>query len=288
MDNAHWLHQNGPLVVRRDSQPDLSQLDWAVRAGRLIPVLPGIYLLVAVVDDLRWRLAAVAAWRPDAVICGAAAARLGFWPELAVNTIAVAVRTRISRPGFTFSRRRVSADHIRDRAGLRLASPALAALDLVSGHGSDPIDRLLRSRRATLADLWSALEATSFRAGNHDRRRLLLDSRDEPWSAAERLAHRMLRAAGITGWRANHPVSIGAARYFIDIAFPGLKLAIEIDGRLHEDDPHIFENDRYRQNDLAAAGWTVLRFTWSMLIHDEEYVICRIRQAMRRCATSER
>lgn len=288
VDNIRWLRENGPLVVRRDHLAELSPLEWAVRAGRLNAVLPGVYLVAGVIGDVRWRMAAAAAWRPDAVICGAAAARLGFWPELPVAVIEVAARTRIFRSGFVFSRRTVPDDHILHFGGLRLASPALAALDLVATLGGDPIDRLLRSRRATLADLWDAFRATPFRPGNTDRRRLLLDSRDEPWSAAERLAHRLLRAAGITGWRANVAVMVGDARYFIDIAFPGLKLAIEIDGRLHEDDSRIFENDRYRQNDLASQGWTVLRFTWEMLTRDPEYVIGRIKQAMRRCATSER
>jgi very-short-patch-repair endonuclease len=53
--------------------------------------------------------------------------------------------------------------------------------------------------------------------------------------------------------------------YYIDIAFPHLKLAIEIGGRLHEDDEDLFESDRWRQNVLVANGWLVLRFTWRML-----------------------
>ena len=53
--------------------------------------------------------------------------------------------------------------------------------------------------------------------------------------------------------------------YYIDIAFPHVKLAIEIDGRRHEEDQDLFESDRWRQNALVADGWRVLRFTWEML-----------------------
>lgn len=117
-----------------------------------------------------------------------------------------------------------------------------------------------------------------------ERQRLLLDSRDAPWSAAERLAHRVMRAAGIGGWRSNFHVLHAGRDYYIDIAFPGLRLAVEIDGRLHETDPSIFENDRYRQNALVVQGWTVLRFTYSMLVEDPDYVVRTIRRALAVCA----
>lgn len=101
---------------------------------------------------------------------------------------------------------------------------------------------------------------------------MLIDSRNEPWSAAERLAHRILRGARITGWKPNFPVFLGGCLCYIDIAFPHLKLAIEIDGRLHEEDEDLFESDRWRQNALVADGWLVLRFTWRMLKEHPEVV----------------
>ncbi|MGI8417573.1 MAG: endonuclease domain-containing protein [Nakamurella sp.] len=162
--------------------------------------------------------------------------------------------------------------------------PALTTMDLVSQFGGDAIDRALRSRQVTLDLLWTALATTRGRAGNYERRRLLLDSRDSPWSAAERLAHRMLRAAGIDGWRSNFHLFYDGRDYYVDIAFPGLRLAMEIDGRLHETDPRIFEKDRYRQNALVAQGWTVLRFTYRMLVDDPDYVVRTIRRALAVCA----
>ena len=131
-----------------------------------------------------------------------------------------------------------------------------------------------------MRDLSAALRATPYRIGNTDRRRLLLDSRDEPWSAAERLAHRILRAAGIRGWKANYRVRCRGRTYYLDIAFPGLKLAVEIDGRFHGLDGAVFENDRFRQNELVRSGWMVLRFTWQMLIEDPEGVVEMVRGAL--------
>lgn len=155
--------------------------------------------------------------------------------------------------------------------------PALTAIDLAERTGGDAIDQVLRTRSATLRDLWRALERTRYRVGNRARRRLLVESRSEPWSAAERLAHQVLRAAGIKGWRANVPVLGGA--YYLDIAFEGEMLAIEIDGRRFHWDPVSFENDRERQNRVVLAGWTVLRFTYRMLLEQPELVVAAIRAA---------
>lgn len=65
---------------------------------------------------------------------------------------------------------------------------------------------------------------------------------------------------------ADQPASrVDSKLFYIDIAFRQQKLAIEIDGRLHETDEKLFESDRWRQNALVAKGWRVLRFTWAML-----------------------
>ena len=145
---------------------------------------------------------------------------------------------------------------------------------------SDAIDRALRTRTATLSGMYEALRLTGNRIGNPERMRLLLDSRALPWSAAERVAHRILRRARITGWRTNQPVFVAGRLYYIDIAFPLLKVAIEIDGRLHEEDKDLFESDRWRQNALVADGWRVLRFTWDMLQEHPEAVAAAVRAAI--------
>lgn len=121
---------------------------------------------------------------------------------------------------------------------------------------------------------------TGDRLGNPQRRRLLLDSRDEPWSVPERRFHRLLRDAGITGWRANLPVRIGDARCYLDVAFELVLLAIEIDGRLYHSAPEAFELDRRRQNLLVLNGWHVLRFTWRMIEEHPDQVIVAVRDAL--------
>jgi very-short-patch-repair endonuclease len=65
---------------------------------------------------------------------------------------------------------------------------------------------------------------------------------------------------------------------YIDVAFPEQKVAVEVDGRTaHGPWSDRFDDDRERQNALVAAGWRVLRFTWTHL-QDPGYVRAQIVQ----------
>jgi very-short-patch-repair endonuclease len=156
----------------------------------------------------------------------------------------------------------------------------LTALDLCATLGGDAIDQALRTRATTLEHLHRAMELTTARVGNRSRRQLLLDSRAEPWSEAERSFHRLLRAAGISGWRANRPVLLRDLTFYVDVIFRQLRLVIEIDGRLYHTGAEVFETDRWRQNLLVLNGWYVLRFTWTMIEERPEEVLAMVREAI--------
>ena len=233
------------------------------------------------VDTFDTRIRALLSWDPNAVLVGAAAARVSFWPTIRVPTVTCALKHhRQPQRGFHFSRRQVPAELVVSRAGLRYTSPALTALDLGESHGGDAIDEALRARATTLQDLHRALRLTSARLGNAERRRLLLDSKDEPWSGAERKFHRLLRDAGITAWKANQPVMLGGSLFFLDVVFRSVKLAIELDGRLYHSGSEVFETDRWRQNLLILHGWCVLRFTSAMIDERPAEVLAMVREAL--------
>ncbi len=151
---------------------------------------------------------AVSRWDRDAVLMGAAAARVSFWPGIAVGTVtASCLHQRRGPPGYRFVRDRIPVELLLRDNVLTLTCPALTALDLtlMPQIGGNGIDTALRTRACTLADMRTALELTPGRPGNQHRALLLSDSRDEPWSEAERLNHRLFRQAGLTGWRSNLP-----------------------------------------------------------------------------------
>jgi very-short-patch-repair endonuclease len=277
---ARLLDQYG-LVVRR-SHPELANaLDWAIRSGAVAAVLPGVYAPphLAALPDTRMR--AICLRDPNAVLLTGAAARVSFWPGAPMPRVAVARRNATpAQAGYVFTRRRIPPELVVEQGGLRFTDPALTAIDMATFSCSDAIDRALRTRTATLPGMYEAFARTANRIGNPERMRLLLDSRDLPWSAAERLGHRILRRACIRGWRPNLPVRLAGRLYYIDIAFRLLKVAIEIDGRLHEEDEDLFESDRWRQNALVADGWRVLRFTWDMLQVHPESVVAAVRSVL--------
>jgi very-short-patch-repair endonuclease len=282
------LEHQGGVIARRD-HPELARTLSRMRAGgELLAVMPGIYAVPALAGEVRTRIRAAMLWNADAVLTGAAAALVSFWPAIPLGQIDLALpRAPSCRPtGFRLTHRRIPAHLICRRGSLRFAAPALTALDLCEHLDGDAIDTALRTRAATLDAMQAALADTRWRTGNRLRRRLLLDSRDEPWSAAERRCHRLLREAGIVGWQSNYPVPGPDHRFFLDVAFPRQKVVLEIDGRLHQTDAALFESDRWRQNWLVLSGWRVLRFTWSMLTGRPDEVIQAVHSALRAATLS--
>ena len=126
----------------------------------------------------------------------------------------------------------------------------------------------------------AALRLTPGRVDNAERRALLHDSRDQPWSEAERLAHAILRTHGIRGWQTNAEIRCGPRRYYADLAFVGVKLAIEIDGFEVHSRPEQFHRDRQKWSDLTAAGWRILHFTWQQLLNEQAWVVDTIRATL--------
>jgi very-short-patch-repair endonuclease len=280
---ATILQDNGGLISARQFPALRGSIEWLARSGRLRPVLPGIYTSTTGTPlETEARIAAAALWIPDGVIVGAAAARIGFWPDLHIRDVDIAHPTgRSSRPGFHVQRRRIPADLIIQGSGLHYTCPALAAIDLVRATGDgEAFDVALRNRSTTVEQLRDVHAALPHRRGNGAMSVLLEESRDEPWSPPERKLHGMLRAAGIAGWKANKPTVIDGRRYCADVRFNRLKLAIEVDGYEIHSHRSVFEADRARQNAFVLAGWTVLRFTPRRLDDHPEQVIAEILQAI--------
>jgi len=78
------------------------------------------------------------------------------------------------------------------------------------------------------------------------------------------LEMRVLRAiveAGLPEPELQHRVVLAGRRRRIDLAYPELKLAIEVDGWDTHRTRSAFDADRARENELVVAGWRVLRFT---------------------------
>ena len=70
--------------------------------------------------------------------------------------------------------------------------------------------------------------------------------------------------------RPQHRAAVGGHEYRVDYLVEGdrLRIAVELDGYAFHSDRPAFTYDRLRQNDLAAAGYTVLRFSYDAVRTD--------------------
>ena len=64
--------------------------------------------------------------------------------------------------------------------------------------------------------------------------------------------------------------------FFIDLAFPEIKLAIEADGYEFHSSPDQIERDKYRQKRLEQKGWKVIRFTGTEIHKYHQSVVAKI------------
>jgi len=70
-----------------------------------------------------------------------------------------------------------------------------------------------------------------------------------------------LVAAGLPAPVRQQKVVVGSRTYYVDLSYPELLIAIEVDGFEFHRGRTSFDGDRRRQNDLVRGGWIVLRFT---------------------------
>lgn len=103
-----------------------------------------------------------------------------------------------------------------------------------------------------------------------------------PDSRFNRLVERLIVDAGLLAPVVEHEVRDGNGRLLarVDLAYPHLKIAIELDSRRHHMGATAFESDRPRQNSLELHGWIVLRYTWQAYIHRPHQLLAEVAAAI--------
>jgi very-short-patch-repair endonuclease len=77
-------------------------------------------------------------------------------------------------------------------------------------------------------------------------------------SYPEKYFEELFRKEQISGWAREKKIG----RWFIDFAFENKKIALEIDGRQHDDTDRA-NSDKIKDEFLASNGWKVIRIRWS-------------------------
>lgn len=217
--------------------------------------------------------------------------RLVHFPEIVIDDNihipSVSVRTcRPSHPvpsieylGFRIATpARVLVDCARllsDKRGFPIACAGLArACQFDRFHQEASRDREDEARRK----FHEALDDTPRNARGRRHARWIIDHADPGCeSPGEALVLLALLHAGINGLATQEEVHVAGHTYFVDIALPDLKIAIEFDGRIKygetvEQVHDSIEAEQRRQRDLERAGWTVIRVRWSDLRVVDEIV----------------
>lgn len=253
------------------------------RAGTWRRLHPGVYLVAGhrLTDEARARAAVLWAG-PDAVLTGQAAAHWHGLPVPAPGALQLTVPVRRKlrpRPRVLVRRRDLHRVDVTVVRGLRVAAEPLAALEtaVALDDGTAFLDRVLQ-RHVHFPRLYRCYCRNLGSHGSAAAARLIAAAADRADSAAERVLTRLMRQAGITGWR----VAVPFGPYTIDVAFPEAKVAIEVDGWAWHVDADRFRNDRRKGNALVQGGWTVLRFTWHDLTRRPVGCVAEIRAALAR------
>lgn len=234
-----------------------------VTAGRLHPLHKGVYLVGhAVPPPLARELAALLACGPRSALSHTTAAVLYRIPSSQDRTIHITIPDRRCRPrpGLSPHAAKLDEDEVTTRHGLRLTTPA-----------------------RTLRDLATILDPATLERATHEAQVLGLIPPDTTRpgitrSEAERLLLALLRRAGLPPTKTN----IKVENHEVDALYEQAGLVVEMDGYAFHRTRASFENDRHRDAVLLAAGYRVMRITWSQLTEEPEALVARLATALAR------
>jgi very-short-patch-repair endonuclease len=292
------LAERQHALFRRDQallvvSPD--QLDDALASGRFERPWPSVYRVHGAPATPESRtLAAVWAAGPDA----AASHRSSGWlwgglpeppdrPELLLPD-----GSRCLLPGITVHRTRdFRPEVVRIRRGIPTVDPLLTMLHLGAVLSrrelSDVLEAGLASRLFSMPAMWATLDRYGKRGRNGAGvLRAVVEDRalgEKPSdSVLEERGAQVLSRCGITDWVFHHQIWVNGT--FIaepDFSILWARLAIEFDGAGKLNEPGALDAFLDRQNRVTLAGWTLLRFTWAMVVRRPAYVVRVIQEHLR-------
>lgn len=285
--NPLWsllVRQAGVLSLAQAHQIGLSawRLDHLIRTGVLLRVYPTVYRHAAVPPTPEAGVRAAALWQgPPAALTTQSAAWWWGLTEDCPDTwhLVTSATTHLRRqPGVRVSRAFVDPYDLTTHRGVRTISRPLATLRGAAylegrqpGSGHALVADVLHRKLVLRPELAEALRRNAGTWGTRMMRRLVDRVSDRAHSALEQLASRLLRAAGITGFRINFRTVLDSGRPVeFDLVFVERRVVIELDGFAFHSSPEAHRNDLQRQNDILADGWTLRRFGWRDLTEDPE------------------
>ncbi|HEV2727524.1 MAG TPA: DUF559 domain-containing protein [Solirubrobacterales bacterium] len=238
------------------------------------------------------RAALLACGEGAVVSHGTAAALHGLWdswPTLIDVTVPVEAGRKID--GVRCRRCRYpEPEEIEIRRGLACTTPARTLVDLAGMVGLPTLRKTVG--RAAIRKVLD-LEAVDLAIHNAKRRRGLrmLELALAPYrtkdgkpldvrSGFETLVLPEVIELGSSRPQVNAPLHVDGERFLVDFLWEEARVIVETDGRETHETPEAFQADRRRDQFLAAAGYRVLRVTWSQIHGERDAVLDRIGRAL--------
>lgn len=295
----HAVFTGGQAVERQVSR---RMLDHRVAIGRLTRIDHDVFHIAGA--PLIWEsrvLGFVLAAGPDALASHRCAAALWGFEGFARGTpeLSVPRGQRFRRAGA-----RVHESTDLDRAGRRVrdgipvTDPARTLLDVARRVSDDRLLRAIESARRLHLTTWSGVVVTLAKHARRGRpgiqrlRRVIAANihREEITdSDFELLVLALLVEHGLPEPVVHHVLLGPDGRHLaeVDLAYPALRIAIELDGGDHQR-RDVFERDRPRQNGIVLEGWIVLRFTWEAFVNRPHEIVESVRSAVALARSPER
>ncbi|MHA3702284.1 DUF559 domain-containing protein [Jatrophihabitans sp. YIM 134969] len=256
-----------------------------VGRGELVLVLPGVFRAPSTPLTPRGRRFAAVMWSHGVVSYRTAGRIWDVGVDDDPDAVDIAVTDRRSRnghPDFVRVHRVIlGPDDVTEVDGLPVTTRSRTTLDLVGslprGSARALFERGFQKQWFTLADLDRRLEREKGRAGNTRLRELREEITPGAQSEFERRFHRLLRRHGITGWEPQYEIrTTTGGTVTVDLAFPGRRLIVELDGWATHGKQERFGPDRKRDRRTLVTGWDTVRYVWADL-DDPEAIIAEIR-----------
>jgi very-short-patch-repair endonuclease len=261
-----------------------SAISKRVRRGALFRRYHGVYSLSPgeLSREGEWTAALLAAGE-GATLCDLSAAVLAkVWryPEDAIDvTIA---RRHVPIPGVRLHQRRLDPLDVYVHNGIRVTTVARTCVDLSGVLIPEELTNVIHEAAFRKRFDLEATRRAMARAP--DRRTLwVLERAIEDWldgsaglkSHNERAFLALVRSAGLSRPRINVPL-LGNQ---VDFQWPRQRLVVEVDDTHHDRPPTASDDDR-RDEELAAEGWTTLRFRPAEIERRPERVLAAVECAL--------
>ena len=260
--------------------------NWVAR-GKLRRLHRGVYAIGLAAPSANGRyMAAVLACGPGAALSHrSAGAHLGL-RACHRTAIDVTAPGRAGKQRAGIDGHRATGLEPRDIArveGIPCTTVARTLLDLAETVDRTALEKAVeQADKLRIFDLAAVVDVTE-RAGNRrgatTLRAVLNAYTPEPAFTRSELEKRFLALCTEAGLP-RPSVNSFSDVFEIDFVWPDRRLMVEVDSYRHHGTRAAFERDRRRDQDLTAAGWHVVRFTWRQVIDEPERVVARLRSLL--------